>query len=501
MKVTPDEFKATEDDPFRLDLLNRKPHVDALCNVLRSIQGHAVVSIEGSWGSGKTAFVRMCSAQLQQQNVQVVNFNAWQESYTNNPVMDLVSAMTFKIGGSWSKQTRQTFTDVGWTLARMATRGMVDRGTFRKAETPKFVEWELIKSKLVEFQSLLEGIASASHEDNNGRKWYSRLTNRRKQHSPLANSTTAERVVVLIDELDRCRPDYALELIEVVRNLFAVNGVIVLLAINREELCHSIQRLYGTNFDTDRYLRRFVDLPFTLPPPSEDRLSEFALALLSATELDSQVITAFEPHHESPRMLGTIAAATNHNLRDLQQSIHSSSVAIAATRVDDREKFESVATQRKIVALIVLRTLNKAAFQDLAYGNRDAYVAVAAMNRVITDDPTALEEHSNRDRAHRLMEASLLAESYDTITKKRSVLQGHTTAQDAFIKRYSTAFRKEFGDPHKDAGTLRAGWIVKEIENNAEKDIASSLEIHELVGIIDLIAYKPSRGKHRSPSE
>ena len=488
MRVVARDFEATKDDPFRQDLLNRRPHVDALCGVIQRIQGHAVVSIEGSWGSGKTAFVKMCAARLRQQDVQVVFFNAWKESYTNNPLMDLVSVIASGIGGSWTSRTRQAFTDTGWIIARLASRGAIDRGSFRKADTPRFPEWEKARKTLGRFDKCLKRIASPT---NPGDGWRTLFQWRRKRGARLGAGATGGGIVVLIDELDRCRPDYALGLIEAVRNLFAVDGIVVLLAINREELCHSIQSLYGAEFDTDRYLRRFVDLPYTLPPPSEDHLSAFALELLSAANVDSRVLSSSEPHHPGPRMLGKIPTAANHNLRDLQQSIHSTSAAMHAMGIESGEDLDKRATERKIVALIVLRALDKTAFQNLAYGDRDAFAAVAAMNRAITSDPETLEDHSNRDRSHQMIEASLLAESYVTILSKKNVAFDRAKAQDAFIRRYTTAFRKRFPGLSDEAGKVRAGWIFQMTAEDAVRATAPCPKTEELVGIIDLIAYKP----------
>ena len=50
----------------------------------------------------------------------------------------------------------------------------------------------------------------------------------------------------MVDELDRCRPSYAVELPEVVKHLFTVDGVVFVIAVNRAELTHSIRALYGT---------------------------------------------------------------------------------------------------------------------------------------------------------------------------------------------------------------------------------------------------------------
>ena len=72
---------------------------------------------------------------------------------------------------------------------------------------------------------------------------------------------------MVIDELDRCRPSYAVELLEVVKHLFGVDRIVFVLAINRSELAHSVRALYGSGFDAENYLRRFFDVDFRLPEP------------------------------------------------------------------------------------------------------------------------------------------------------------------------------------------------------------------------------------------
>ena len=74
-------------------------------------------------------------------------------------------------------------------------------------------------------------------------------------------------MVVFIDELDRCRPSYAIELLETGKHIFAVNHVVFVIAVNRSELSHSVKVLYGNDFGADGYLRRFFDMDFRLPEP------------------------------------------------------------------------------------------------------------------------------------------------------------------------------------------------------------------------------------------
>jgi KAP family P-loop domain len=80
---------------------------------------------------------------------------------------------------------------------------------------------------------------------------------------------------VLVDELDRCRPTYAVELLERIKHLFDVDGIVFVVATDAQQLQCSVRALYGTDFDANRYLRRFFDQSFHFETP---RISDFVAA-------------------------------------------------------------------------------------------------------------------------------------------------------------------------------------------------------------------------------
>ena len=83
----------------------------------------------------------------------------------------------------------------------------------------------------------------------------------------LAESNENRPLVVVINELDRCRPTYAAKLLEVAKHLFAVDNIVFVLAVNRDQLDHSIRGLYGSEFDAKGYLRRSSTLTSICRPP------------------------------------------------------------------------------------------------------------------------------------------------------------------------------------------------------------------------------------------
>jgi hypothetical protein len=85
-------------------------------------------------------------------------------------------------------------------------------------------------------------------------------------------------VVFVIDELDRCRPSYAVGLLEKVKHLFSVDGLVFVLGIDRHQLAQSVRSLYGSGMDADGYLRRFIDLDYRLPEPDHKKFAEAQFA-------------------------------------------------------------------------------------------------------------------------------------------------------------------------------------------------------------------------------
>ncbi len=304
-----------------------------------------------------------------------------------------------------------------------------------------------------------------------------------------ANDLVAGRLVVLVDELDRCRPAHALDLIETVRHLFAVEGVVVVLAVNREELCHSIQSLYGADFDADRYLRRFADLACILPPPTSDQMAAFTTELLSGLGLDGRFFAGRTPDY-SPSILQKITDGSRHNLRDLQQALHLAAVSLDSPKIAEGSPTDNWGSKQKAAALIVLRTLSPAAYRNLANGD-SAFAAVAAMNRALTDDPATLADTSTWDTAHEKLEASLLAETLNALIAGPPGLRGEDSAQDAFHKRYAGAFAAAFDGTAAalQAAEFRAKGITYATGKRLTNQTSSTMRIDQLVGIIDLTAY------------
>jgi hypothetical protein len=90
----------------------------------------------------------------------------------------------------------------------------------------------------------------------------------------LSGATLQPPIVIFIDELDRCRPTYAVKLLEEIKHLFDVPGLVFIFAMNGDQLAHSVTSAYGVGFDGRAYIRRFIDREYQLAEPALEPLLE-----------------------------------------------------------------------------------------------------------------------------------------------------------------------------------------------------------------------------------
>lgn len=83
-------------------------------------------------------------------------------------------------------------------------------------------------------------------------------------------------LVFIVDELDRCRPNYAVEVLEQIKHFFNVPGIVFILSIDKEQLGNAVRGFYGSEkINANEYLRRFIDLEYVLPVPNRDTFTRY----------------------------------------------------------------------------------------------------------------------------------------------------------------------------------------------------------------------------------
>ena len=239
------------------DRLNRAEMADKLTRYVCSRKNPFVVSLNGAWGTGKTFFLERWQRDLKKKKIQSIYFNAWEDDFCDDPLVAIIGQLTrFSSGIKKLHKYRKPLE----SFAKKLLANMVSTAVgvnLPKADSAliRYKKQEKIK---VEFKSELESMASD------------------------ASGEGEEPLVFIVDELDRCRPTFAIELLERVKHLLDVPGIVFVFGINRAELGKSIQSVYG-DIDADVYLRRFFDMEFSLLGAD---LENFCADLVHKYELD-----------------------------------------------------------------------------------------------------------------------------------------------------------------------------------------------------------------------
>ena len=318
--IRPNEFVVPTDEPFKNDLLERRPVIEGLARIVGSARSPYVISVDADWGSGKTAFLKMWCQHLQNEGFTVVQFNAWETDFADSPFQALSAEVTHNLEWGSDSAVKEGIENLkglaanaAVALSKSALRGA---GTLFPGAGPMTVE-VLIKA--------IESLRKKPTKDPISEYEETRvaLEDFRSSIGEVARAvscrTNGKPLVVAIDELDRCRPTYAIELIETAKHIFLVENVVFILAINSTALAHSVKSLYGAEFDAERYFRRFFDLPFRLPEPNREM---FAKELLASTKLQEMIRSQPEP--EVARWCLSLAislfGSESLSLRDAEQA-------------------------------------------------------------------------------------------------------------------------------------------------------------------------------------
>ena len=270
MKLRSSELVIPADNPFSNDLLKREEHVNALADFVENIEEPLVIAVNSPWGTGKTTFLRLLEAVLESRQITSLHFNAWTNDFSDDAFIALVS----ELGGflESGKGKAQTEAAKHLTQARHIGAAIVKRSIPALLKMATSGVLDLSKVSEEALASLVESAAAdAIKKHDEGKRTIEAFrTSLEKYVAALRASRAGEDktqppLVFFVDELDRCRPPYAIALLEKIKHLFNVDGLVFVLAIDSVQLGHSLRSVYGRGMNVDGYLRRLIDFDYQLP--------------------------------------------------------------------------------------------------------------------------------------------------------------------------------------------------------------------------------------------
>ncbi|ATG78624.1 KAP family P-loop NTPase fold protein [Pseudoalteromonas sp. 1_2015MBL_MicDiv] len=275
-----------------------------------------VLNLNAEWGAGKTYFLKRWSRELIV-DFPVVYIDAWQQDYSDDPFLTVIAGiikqlqLQAKFNITIPKSAVSMFKAVAPAIAQGLTK-KISGIDLDELHTLLFSDEEIENdqnqnsNKLTgsDFSPAVKALAQNLIKDHEAKNksievikskladWVSKFEKQEGKSLP---------IFIFIDELDRCRPSYAVEMLETIKHIFDVKGIVFVVATDTEQLQHTIKSIYGEGFDAKIYLGRFFNSRYSLKRPV---LKDFLSVHSDTTKFESGYLESKDiellPRTETP---------------------------------------------------------------------------------------------------------------------------------------------------------------------------------------------------------
>lgn len=255
---------------FLSNAIDRNDDIADFVRLLNSVETSFSVAVDGLWGSGKTFFIKQTKMifdsfneftqvshdlseedkkqiiieyskherpGLEIKNFVSVYFDAWEYDSDDEPIESLLYQISKDVSSAYKISPEHDYINVATSI--------VDCITGRSTK-------DLLKE--LKGESVVNGTETNKSIEELVNDYFNNLL---PEHG--------ERLVVFVDELDRCNPKYAVKLLERIKHYFVNENITFVFSVNKEQLQYTIKQHYGNDFDAYNYLDRFFDLTVSIP--------------------------------------------------------------------------------------------------------------------------------------------------------------------------------------------------------------------------------------------
>lgn len=268
------DFEVGKGSPFANDQMGRQQVIiNWTARYIDGVEGPCFLAINGSYGTGKSAILSMWAKYLRDNKglYHIAEINLWKTSYLDSPLLALLLELDrqqiIKLEGDWWRK-----------LLGLANRGV-----------------NAIANRVVPELSILPSIVGSGSSNTNEmladlKRFTSYQTILQEFDSRIANKLGDKRLVIFVDELDRCDASYAVRCLEVIKLLVTAPQIVFVAGVNLAQLDLAVHQRYG--WDAQAYRRRFIDLVLDVPPPVSNNLQSYFDNILATLNLPNNILSA-----------------------------------------------------------------------------------------------------------------------------------------------------------------------------------------------------------------
>ncbi|MBO5478786.1 MAG: hypothetical protein J6A04_03620 [Clostridia bacterium] len=303
---------------FENDKLGRKDYANILTGIIENPEKYKrnsdsdsfTMAIDSSWGTGKTEFLKMWEDELKLQKNEkgnnkyiVIRYNSWENDFAEDPLQSII--YTILSDEIFDKQNdkangKEALKEAFGTVINLAEESKIPgikilttgaKGIKQVAET-MFQETSM-EDKIKEFKDYRSKIGAIKEK--------------------LEDITKDTKIILLIDELDRCKPLFAIKLLETIKHIFNVKNMAFVFALDMTQLSYSVKKVYGSEIDAAGYICRFFDYITKMPNPDTKKYIEYLM--------EKKPLIRKAPYFREKSFYGTFAESNNTFVNILQELV------------------------------------------------------------------------------------------------------------------------------------------------------------------------------------
>jgi hypothetical protein len=248
------------------------------------VEGSVVIALHGKFGSGKTSFLKMWKHDLLKRRKldpvlpDVVYLNAWENNFCGDPLLAIITKLLDSLEARPGvdrknlKILRDAVAKVAWFVPGLSSSSLAAKVNIDFMRTGSYAEKFVDGGRMepADIVALYNFRTSAFQELQTALR------------TAFSHPDKQIRALVLVDELDRCRPEFAIQFLETVKHVFDIAGLTFVMAVDDSQLNRSVKCVFGENTPVEEYLRRFFHRTFSLPEPeAQDLISNLTEGYLS----------------------------------------------------------------------------------------------------------------------------------------------------------------------------------------------------------------------------
>lgn len=271
--------KQNFDDIYKEDIFNRKFEIRELMKYIRFGRNSPfTIALNSKWGNGKTTFVKIWKREIKEKykNYTPIYINAWENDDFEDPLLLIIKIL------QENKELKEEVFDENLkdcmnyltkNMPKVLGKLFLDFAIKDEKTNKKIKEvFEELSQNGVTIENIKKFILKSHSELDRLLDTYNSIDSENLRHQikttlkeALKNLNLKERkIIFFVDELDRCKPIFAIKMLETIKHFFDIPNFIFIFSWDLEQLSYSLGHVYGEKIDSAGYLRRFIDFNYDL---------------------------------------------------------------------------------------------------------------------------------------------------------------------------------------------------------------------------------------------